>query len=296
MAATHFVRRGHSIGWPEMEGLGRFDLLVKDLGTSGLEIECKSISEDKGRKIHRRETLEFHHLVKPNLQVLSRDIQSGVSVVLTLSERLPVMHKQRQALAKRVIDAILTSQSIELDDGSDIRVSGFDMKAMGIVEKEKGVTISREAIDQITATKNREVMILGNRRGAIIFVLQSRQDDTMLKYVFDTVSESAKNQVSKNRPALFLVGLHGIEAESLLSIAMQDRDSSQPPSALRVAVSNFLAKQHRDYVIGIGFLSDGGLRPELNGVVNSGGSAYIFPKKESHFWHQDFTGLFSERE
>jgi len=294
MAATHFVHRGHTVSWPEMDGFGRFDLLIKDIGTNGLEVECKSISEDKGRKIHRREAIEFHHLVKPGLQALSRKLQSGISIVLTLPERLPVMYKQKQDLAKRVIDAVLASQNMVLDDSSDIRVSEFDMKALGVVETDNGIVISREAIDKITATNNREVMILGNKSGAIIFALQSRQDDTMLEYVFDTVSESAKNQLSKSRPALFLVGLHGIEADSLLSIAAQDNDPTQPPTGLRIAVSDFLAKKNRDHVIGVGFLSKGNLNPELNGVVKSGGSAYIFPRKESSFWHQDFSGLFSE--
>lgn len=296
MAATHFVLRGYSIGWPEMEGLGRFDLLVKDLGTNGLEVECKSISGDKGRKIHRREAFEFHHLVKPGLHALSRKLQSGIAVVLTLPDRLPVMHKQKQDLAKRVINAVLASQNTVLDDGSDIRVSEFDMKTLGIVETGNGTGISRASIDKITATNNREAMILGSKTGAIVFVLQSRRDDTMLEYVFDTVSESAKNQVSKSRPALFLVGLHDVEADSLLSIATQDNDPAKSPTALRIAVSDFLAKKNRDHVIGVGFLSKGNLNPELNGVVKSGGTAYIFPKKESSFWHQDFSGLFSERE
>ncbi len=295
MAATHFVLRGNSISWPEMEGLGTFDLLVKDLGVNGLEIECKSISVDKGRKIHRREALEFHHLVKPGLHTLSRSLQTGVSVVLTLPGRLPDSYKQKQLLAKRVISSVLSSQSVVLDDGSDIRISEFNLETLGVIETERDLKISREAIDLVTATKNRESMILGSRKGAIVFVLQSRRDDTMLKYVFDTVSESAKNQVSKSRPALFLIGLHGIEEESLLSIAMQENDPKQPPTALRVAVSDFLSKQNRDHVIGVGFLSEGNLKSELNGVVKSGGSAYIFPKKESRFWHQDFSGLFSER-
>jgi hypothetical protein len=296
MAATHFVLRGHIVSWPEMEGLGTFDLLVNDLGTNGLEVECKSASTDKGRKIHRREALEFHHLVKPKLQMLSQNIQAGVSVVLTVPDRLPNSYKQKQELAKRVINSVLASQSIVSEDGSDIRISEFDMGTLGITQTERGIVISRESIDQVTATKNRESMILGNKKGAIIFVLQSRQDDTMLKYIFDTVNESSKNQVSKSRPALFLVGLHGIEAESLLSIAMQDNDPKQPPTALRVAVSDFLAKQNRDHIIGVGFLSGGTLGTELNGVTKSGGSAYIFQKKESRFWHHDFSGLFSEKE
>jgi len=295
MAATHFVHRGNTINWPEMDGIGRFDLLINNIGNSGLEVECKSISEDKGRKIHRREALEFHHLVKPELQTLSRKLRSGISVVLTLPDRLPAMYKQKQELAKRVIKAVIASQHLTLDDGSDIRISEFDMKSLEFAETESGATISRASIDKVTATNNREVMILGNKSGAIIFALQSRQDDTLMESVFETVSESAKSQVSKHRPALFLVGLYGIEAEQLLSIAAQDNDPTQPPTALRLAVSNFLAKENRDHIIGVGFLSNSNLNPELNGVVKSGGSAYIFPNKESSFWHQDFSGLFSGR-
>lgn len=293
MAATHFVHRGHEIIWPEMEGVGTFDLLVKDLGINGLEIECKSVSANKGRRIHRREAFEFHHLVKPQLQTFSRNLQTGVAVVLTVPDRLPTSFQQKMDLAKHVKSSVLAAQSTTLEDGSDIRVSEFDMATLGVIWTDGSPAISREAIDQITATKNREIMILGNKKGAIIFVLQSRQDDTMLQYVFNTLSKSAKKQFSKSRPALFLVGLQSIEAESLLDIAMQDNDPKQPPSALRFGVSDFLANQDRDHVVGVGFLSGGALKPELHGVVTNSGTAYVFPKKESTFWHEDFSGLFS---
>ena len=255
LAATHFVLRGHQIIWPEMEGVETFDLLVKDIGTNGLEVECKSVSEDKGRKIHRRDALEFYQLVKQQLQTFGSILQTGIAVVLTVPGRLPTSFQQRKDLAKHVIGSVLAAQGIVLEDGSDIRVSEFDIAALKSSETEDMPTISREVIDQITATRNRESMILGNKEGAIVFVLQSRQDDTMLEYIFDTVSESAKKQASKNRPAIFLVGLHGIEAESLLNLAKQDGDPKQPPTALRVAVSDFLAKQNRDHVVGVGFLS-----------------------------------------
>ena len=293
MAATHFVHRGHQIVWPEMEGIGTFDLLVQDLGTNGLEIECKSVSENKGRKIHRREAFEFHHLVKLQLQTFSQHLQTGVAVVLTVPGRLPTSFQQKKDLIKQVKSSILSAQSTTLEDGSDIRVLEFDITKLGVIWKDGRPAISREAIDQITATKNREVMILGNKEGAIIFALQSRQDDTMLEYVFNTLSESAKKQFSKSRPALFLVDFQSVEAASLLDIAMQDNDPKQPPSALRFGVSNFLANQDRDHVVGVGFLSGGALKTELHGVVKNTSTAYVFPKKESNFWHEDFSELFS---
>ena len=67
-AATHFARRARKLAWPEMTGEGTFDLLVQDVGPRGLEIECKAISEDKGRKIHKREVLDFYRLLLPHIQ------------------------------------------------------------------------------------------------------------------------------------------------------------------------------------------------------------------------------------
>ena len=109
-----------------------------------------------------------------------------------------------------------------------------------------------------------------------------------------TLSNSATKQLSKRRAGLFLVGFHGIEADSLVAVAQQDLDPNQPPTALRRHVSDFLSGQGRDHVVGVGFISKTGLQPAHAGHVTSGGSAYVFPKKESPFWHADFAGLFNE--
>ena len=76
--ATHFVKRGHTISWPELVGMGRFDIFVEDIGASGLEVECKSASEDKGRRIHRRDALEFHALIRHRLEPLAHRLSSGL--------------------------------------------------------------------------------------------------------------------------------------------------------------------------------------------------------------------------
>lgn len=294
VAATHFARRGHSIIWPEMDGGGTFDLLIDGIGTGGLEVECKSASRDKGRKIHRRDALEFHHLLKPYFESASRHLRTGLAVVLTVPGRLPTSIKDKRQLAGRVVESIIAGQGIASNDGTDIRVSEFDMVELGNLGTSGNPTIPGDVIDRVTATSNRETMVVGNRNGgAVVFVLQSQQDDTFLRYVFNTLSQAAKSQVSKTRPALFLVGLLGLEMGGLLNVARQDLDPQQQPTALRVAVSKFLESQERDHIVGVGFLSLSSLVPKLDGVVESGGTAYYFPKRESRFWHQDFTGLFS---
>jgi hypothetical protein len=294
MVATHFVQRGYTIFWPEMEETGTFDILVEDIGTNGLQVECKSVSHDKGRKIHRREALEFFQLIKPQLVSASRNLQSGLAVVLTVPDRLPTSIQQRKELVRGVIGVVLTTQNMRFDNGNDIRISDFDVSVLGNPSSIERPFIAREAIDKATDTRNREVMVIGSQKGgAIAFALQSQQDDTLLQYVFDTVSQSAKKQVSKTRPALFLVGLDSLGSKELFNVAMQDFDPQQHPTALRVAVSKFLVNQERDHVVGVGFLSNNNLESKQQGKVESGGTAYVFPKRESSFWHQDFSGLFS---
>ncbi len=294
-AATHFLRRGLGVQWPEMIGGGTMDLMVPGLGPQGLEIECKSISEDKGRKIHKREALEFCSHIAPQLNSLGKGLKAGVAAVLTLDGRMPGNFADRKKLAQSVMRNVLSGTNQCRLEGANLRIHEFDPALLGGVGEDGLPTISRNHIDSITSTTNQQALIVGRKSGgAIVFVLQSAQDDSLLTYAFDTLSKSASKQFSGERAGMFLVGLEGVEAESLVEVAQQDSTRDQPPTAIRVRVSDFLANQRRDHVVGIAFISKGVLRPASGGVTDSGGSAYVFPKRESPFWHSDFSGLFSE--
>ncbi len=294
--ATHFARRGHKLQWPEMVGLGTFDLLVTDLAENGLEIECKSISEDKGRSIHRCEALVFHSLLLPELAAIRKSLKVGLSVVLTVPGRLPTQYADRVALAKRVTQQINMAHSATLDDGTTIRISEFDLTRVADVVKDHGTKIVRPVIESVTGTQNREGMLLGSDAGgALAFVVQSAVADDFLDATFDTLSDAAKRQLTRARPGILIAGFDGLNGEQLLSIAGQDRDANQPPTALSLKVSKFLSADHRNYVVGVGFLSRSALLPVTNGMVDSGGTAYYFPKSESPFWHDDLSGLFNWR-
>ncbi|MFX8137465.1 hypothetical protein ABTL00_19760, partial [Acinetobacter baumannii] len=84
--------RGCSLIWPEFSdqssGKPSFDLLVEDLGTDGLEIECKSVSNDKGRRIDGETVAELALLVKQQMP-FANDLTQGLAVVVTVPDRLP---------------------------------------------------------------------------------------------------------------------------------------------------------------------------------------------------------------
>jgi hypothetical protein len=293
-AATHFARRSRRLTWPEMTGGGTFDLLVEDVGPDGLEVECKSIGEDTGRKVHKREALDFYGLLRPHLQPTIKGLQTGLSAVLTLQGRLPERHGQRVDLARGFARAIFAGKSTSLQDGSGVRISEFDPAVLGDIPSGVQPSEVRATIDQVSETRNRQTMVVGtNAGGALALTLQSSKDDALMKAIFDTLSDSARRQFSGARGAMFLVGLHGLGGDQLFSVAQQDQDISQTPTALRIAVSRFLSGEGRDHVVGVGFLSESGLQPLEAGLVESGGTAYYFPKRESPEWSEDFSGLFT---
>lgn len=294
-AATHFARRGHKLVWPEMVGGGTFDLLVTDLASSGLEVECKSTSGDKGRRIHRREALEFHHLLFTELASIRKSLRIGLAVVLTVPGRLPTRHTDRAALVKHIRQQINIGQSAMLDDGSDIRLTEFDVASLGKIANGSGSAVVRAAIERATATQNREGMLMSTSKGgAFAFVVQSAVNDDFLDATFDTLSDAAK-QLSGTRPGILIAGFDGLDADQLISIAGQDHDPQQPPTGLACKASKFLSADHRDHVVGVGFLSRSALMPVSSDLVDSSGAAYYFPKRDSRFWHNDFSGLFSKQ-
>lgn len=294
--ATHFTRRGHKLEWPEMIGLGTFDLLVTDLAGNGLEIECKSVSGDKGRRVHRREALEFHSLLWPELAPIRKSLRMGLSIVLTVPGRLPTRYADRAALAKRIRQQINIGQSGKLDDGSDIRITEFDVARLGDVANDRRPELVRAAIENVTTTQNRESMLMGTDvGGALAFVVQSAVNDDFMDATFDTLSDASKRQLTGTRPGILIAEFDSLEAEQLISIAEQDSDPLQTSTALAHKVSKFLSAAHRDHVVGVGFLSRSALMPSGDGLIDSSGAAYYFPKRESPFWHDDLSGLFNRR-
>lgn len=130
LAATHFVSRGHRVAWHRPRNAGTFDLLVEDLGPNGLEVECKSISEDKGRRIHRLDALKFLGEMRGDLATVAQNLRSGLAVVLTVPYRLPRDAEERAILAQEVVARIVAGSGATLSAGQTVRIEPFDHAAI----------------------------------------------------------------------------------------------------------------------------------------------------------------------
>ena len=289
LAATHFARRGQRVAWHRVNSGGSFDLLIEDLGPSGLEVECKSISVNKGRRIHRRDALEFWGVLWRDVAGVAKDLRSGLAVVLTVPYRLPEDGEERVALARAVVARFVAGNGAALGGGAEVRIEPFDPAKIKAA-KDKGPEELRRAIEAATGTANREAAVYGTPAGGILaFVMQSAVEDDVLDQVFATLDDSAERQFTHNRGALFWVALQGIDADQLLSVHEQDRDPGEQPTALRLGVSNFLNRAP-GHIVGVVFSSRSGLFPAVDGNTDSGGATSFFLKEESRLWHASFRG------
>jgi hypothetical protein len=286
-AATHFVRRGHRVVWHRLKNEGSFDLLIENLGAGGLEVECKSISADTGRRINRRDALEFLGELWNDLSTVAQSLRSGLAVVLTVPYRLPANAEVRAALAREVIACIVAGSGSSLSGGANVRIQSFDTTTIEAT-KNMGREAVRKALDVATGTANREAVVYGTPAGGMLaFVMQSAIEDALMDRMFATLDDSATRQFSRKRGALFWVALQGIDANQLRSVYEQDTAPGEQPTALRRGVSDFL---HRapDHIVGVVFSSRSGLIPAVDGNTDSDGTMNFFLKEQSPLWHPSF--------
>jgi hypothetical protein len=297
--ATHFTLRGNRVRWPELEANdaelqgATFDLFVEDLGNDGVEVECKSASHDKGRSIHRATGFAIYERLRKELGDFAQRLKTGLAVVVTVPDAVPGAPSEQAELAKRVHRQLVVGQSEAFDDGVQISITDFEVSRLRDIELQTDSEDARAIVDDATGTRNRSVLVMGQRNvGALLLVLQSSKDDGLLSAVFDTARKAARSQLLGARPGLLLLGFEGLEAEQLASLAQQDGDAAQAPTAARIAVSQFLSGDGRDHVVGVGFLSRSRLRRLGSGHFNSGGLTYYFENETSSLWLPAFKGLF----
>jgi hypothetical protein len=300
-AATHFLRAGRGVTWPEMTSTsggaraGTFDLLVEDSGPTGLEIECKSVSDQRGQRISRRSSLDFLGMLRKRHWDRLRKLRTGLVAVLTVDQDLPNEHKARQQLADFVARAVLhLGPGDYREAGAHLRIADCESGRVAGMQRQP-LEKRRRLLEEVSGTVNKEVVAIQTPEGgALVLVIQSELDDDLLESIFAMLRDSAPRQFSGRRAAMFVVGLDGVSAEQLLEVALHDRDPGAEPTVLRQHTSRFLESESRAHVVGVSFLSASALRPVTAGVSDSGGAAYYFPNPTSRFWSEDYRELYGQ--
>jgi hypothetical protein len=289
--ATHFVAAGRRVLFPEMgTGSESFDLLVEDLGNQGLEIECKVVTANKGRKIHVAESIELltRVVALPCVQLAASRGTSGLAIRVTVPKRLPD-RTQWDELCRGVSRVVLSGRSDQLTDGTHVRLFDFDPAVLGKLETPIS-PITRKAIEGITGAENRHCMFFRppeNAGGIVAVVVDSEQPDSMLHELFQTFEDSAGRQLTGTRPGALFATFEGIGAHQLADLGSHAALRGQH-SALEWRASAFL-KKAIPHIVGVGFLSEADYS---SAQTASGGTAFWIPRSISTHWHPSFSGIF----
>lgn len=105
--ATHLMQKGWDVEFADYAGTARFDFLAR-MNTVEVEIECKTTSNDTGRKIHRQEVTRLGDLLLSIRKQLA-DRKGCHRIRVTVPDRL--------AKSNEALDAIVSSVTTAVNSG-----------------------------------------------------------------------------------------------------------------------------------------------------------------------------------
>jgi hypothetical protein len=216
--ARLLIGGGFDVESSDLEGLARYDLRFWNQRVEG-EVECKSVSVDAGRKIHRKDFYRFIDALTP--QIMAR-IESGASevLVITLDDRLP--SRMAQQLRLRAATKLMLENTnrgalqedfftIDRDDFSN-RLAGSSYK-----DPEQFYRVCRSAYGE-----NCHVSGAAGDSASCLIVMRSRREDDHSKPLLDALKKAAL-QFSTTRPGFIAVQFDDIAPSDLLSIHLRRR-------------------------------------------------------------------------
>lgn len=293
--ATHFVVAGRRVLFPELgSSTENFDVLIEDLGPTGLEIECKVVTHDKGRKIHRTEARHFLGRLQssPFMQSVAKNLKRGLAVRVTVPARIPPA-ENLEDFHTAIEQQILAATSAVLGDGTQVNLIEFDAADLGRLEHPVS-QFTKDAVERITGAKNPHFFIHraeGHLGGVVLVVIDGAQPDSMLHEMFTTFAESAGRQLTGSRAGALMATFEGLGSDALLDVAANEGNGGIY-SPLAWETSAFLERSDYPHVVGVGFLSE----PDFSTTdASKGGVTYWIPKPTSPpLWSPELSGLFGK--
>jgi hypothetical protein len=197
------MQKGWDVDFVDYAGEARFDFLAR-YGAAEIEIECKTTSNDTGRKIHRREVNRLADLLLPVTQQLIEH-RGCHRILLTVPDRLGKAAHELSSIASTVSAAVKEGMA-----SSDLVQANYIVEALDSwPEPDRDREAAIAFFEERFGRQNSHLLLHGRRGFSVVAVMiASEKADS----VVDTISEQAKEaaaQCSGTRPAL--IALHLVD-------------------------------------------------------------------------------------
>jgi hypothetical protein len=217
--ARRLMAMGYDVQWPDMEGTGQFDLLFEK-GAFVAEIECKSLSADAGRQIHRKDFYRLVEYISPALDAHLQGTQQFV-VSVTLRNRLSPNLGEQEELRRLVLESLALDAARTTLQTTRLRIERTPLaEALGLA---RPVTE-----DDLHAACKRifgpSVHVAGklSEHGGCLIVMRSEREDDSSKPLLEAMRKAA-TQFTGTRPAFVAVQLNELRPQELLLPHVQRR-------------------------------------------------------------------------
>lgn len=218
--AAQLMAEGFDIEFPDLEGSATHDLDFSKGGTRG-EVECKSLSFDAGRKIHRK---DFYRLIEAINPEIVRRVEAGSDevILVTVKDRLlTAMEPQselRSAILRLLTDPSARREAADWFVAERIVSPGL----LGTNPPADARELYRAYTDAFGA--NCHVAGAVTEEGACMIVARSEREDDHSKPLLEAIKK-ATTQLTATAPGFIVVQFDDICPDDLQLPHVRDRMS-----------------------------------------------------------------------
>jgi hypothetical protein len=258
--ATHLVARGFDIELTDIEGKARYDFLATK-SSQQIEIECKSVGYDQGRKVHLSDFNALAERLYPICKTYVDQRRESKLIILTMYERLNGSSDLFSRICSYVHDALELGRDYAEDGELFLECRTYHPKRL----PPDKVTLWEETEAQLQSHQF-HLCLFRNSVSAVVFVVHSKRPDQVLSYMYRQM-KGASDQFTRTRPAVVCVQVEGIYPDEWRTLASD--------SSLQVMTNRYLRSPSRSHVHSVAYTSTGWLERNSSVVTEHGTALYF---------------------
>jgi hypothetical protein len=203
--AAHFMRAGFEVDFHDLCGSGRYDFLVRRADIE-MEVECKSVSGDLGRKVH---LFRQYQLGRELFRLMRSGAKQGTVrlAVATVPDRLFGEHKFMQDVARAVGAALDSAASVAEAAPCTvdyyefpIESSPFDCPSPPQIGEEDVVAYCSRVMGYSVGPL---LMVFAPKHNATIVAIRSSKPDEFLMGVYRKSEGGSQKTTVENKSPVF---------------------------------------------------------------------------------------------
>ena len=219
--AANLMRKGFDVEFQDLEGRARYDFLAMKDGAR-IEVECKFMSGDIGRKIHRKQLYQLGDRISIRMLEYVGKLRTGLLLRLSIPDRLHGKEEHQAALAELLGRAVFCGRTQVESDGNWVSVQEFDVENLtGDWRTEKGFDRERfraTLLSHFGVLNKCSLAYYRPMQSAIVVVVESRSNDNVLDGMQRQLLKSAKYQFEDVLPAFLCCHLVDLTEKQLVSL------------------------------------------------------------------------------